>query len=61
MICLGTAVAMPILAGWLQIWMYTMYAIGIYAGLHAIAVLWRGDRRKIPKIALLVGGESLWG
>ncbi len=60
MICLGIAVAMPILAGWLQLWVYTMYAIGIYAGARFVGELVRGDRSEAPKFAaLLVGGIVL--
>ena len=36
-VVLALATAMPILAGWLQTWVYTMYALALYAGLALLA------------------------
>lgn len=41
---LAVSVAMPILAGWLQIWVYNAWATGAYAACHVFARL-RRDRR----------------
>lgn len=38
-ITLAVAVAMPILAGWLQTWLYSMYAIAWYCALRFVAAL----------------------
>ncbi len=36
-VALAASIAMPILAGWLQLWTYSMYALVLYCGLHWIA------------------------
>jgi arylsulfatase A-like enzyme len=56
---LAVAVAMPILAGWIQIWFYAMYAVGLYGGLRLVALAWR--RRSLgacvqPALLLAAGG-----
>ena len=58
---LGVAVAMPILAGWLQSWVYSMYAIGGYALLHLVAEAWQQRRAAAlrPFAALLAMGLLL--
>ena len=57
---LGIAVAMPVLAGWLQIWVYMMLALGLYSALHLLADLRRGEPRAVLRsAALLLGGAVL--
>ncbi len=58
---LGVAVAMPILAGWLQTWTYAMYAIGGYALLRLVAEALRHRRAAplLPSAALLATGLLL--
>jgi hypothetical protein len=59
---LGAAVAMPILAGWLQTWVYSMYAIALYASLQLLGRAWRrAPAAELGGIALLVAGGVLLG
>ena len=41
---LAVAVAMPVLAGWLQVWVYTIHALMLYAG-GRLLLAWRRDWR----------------
>jgi hypothetical protein len=59
---LAAAVALPILAGWLQTWMYSLYAIAIYAAVHLAEVLRRGTTRaEIGVIVTILCGGLLLG
>jgi hypothetical protein len=42
---LALALALPILAGWLQTWLYSLYAVAIYAAVHLTVALRRGMTR----------------
>ena len=53
---LGLAMAMPILAGWLQSWLYAAFAVGLYAGASLVALArrrrWLECRRIVMQLAL---------
>lgn len=52
---LGIAVAMPILAGWLQDWLHLMHAVGFYAAVRLGATALRRDSRAAaPRVAILL-------
>ncbi|MBI1816115.1 MAG: YfhO family protein [Deltaproteobacteria bacterium] len=56
------AVGMPILAGWLQTWVYSMYALGGYAAARVIGEAWRTrDPRNVAKLALFLGAGMALG
>lgn len=53
---LGVSVAMPILAGWLQTWVYTMYCLLGYAAMRLLVALRsEGGMRKSTRGAMLIG------
>ncbi|MFT5441832.1 MAG: arylsulfatase A-like enzyme [Myxococcota bacterium] len=57
---LSATIAMPILAGWLQIWVYTMYAIGVYSLVRLISSRSAlGPQRLNQVVASLVAGAAL--
>jgi hypothetical protein len=60
-ILLGVAVAMPILAGWLQTWTYSMYAMALYSCLRLLPPALRPEQRgDLVRIAvLLAAGVAL--
>lgn len=60
-VVLAIAVAMPVLAGWLQTWTYTMHAIGAYATLRLLALLAhsRSVRQVVRTAGLLAAGVLL--
>ncbi len=60
-VLLGVAVGMPILSGWLQLWVYSMYALGAYAGVRWIAMALAPQQRSasVHVAALLAAGVAL--
>ena len=61
-ILLAATVAMPLLAGWLQTWLYSMYAIGAYAAFRLVlAAMRRDERPHLPRLCGLVVGGVLLG
>jgi hypothetical protein len=60
-VLLAVAVAMPILAGWLQTWTYSMHAIGAYLAFRLLIMLLRkGGWPQFPRAAILaVAGLAL--
>ena len=58
-VCLAVAVCMPILAGWLQAWTYSVYTLGLYSALR-LGQAWRTQQRPPLGLALaLLGGVVL--
>ena len=60
-ILLGFATAMPVLTGWAQTWMYTMYVLGGYTACRLIVLLMRPLERPrfFSIVALLAAGVLL--
>ncbi len=53
---LAAAVALALLGGWTQFWVYTMYVIGLYAAARVAASAWRGaTRAQIGTMVVLLG------
>jgi hypothetical protein len=53
---LAAAVALALLGGWTQFWLYSMYALGIYAGARVLATAWHEPTRaRVPRIVVLLG------
>ena len=53
-ILLAIAVAMPVLAGWLQTWTYSMHATAAYAGFRWMMLLLQRERRRHAPIAAVM-------
>lgn len=61
-VLLAVAVAMPVLAGWLQTWTYSMHATAAYAGFRFVIVLLQRKRRQqAPLIAAMLAAGFLLG
>ncbi|MCK6555285.1 YfhO family protein, partial [Candidatus Binatia bacterium] len=60
-VLLATAVAMPLLAGWLQTWLYSMYALAAYSAVRLTAAWFRpGERRHLVRLGgLLAAGAAI--
>ncbi len=58
---LAVAVAMPVYAGWLQSWVYSLYALGAYAAVRVAGLCARQETRAHawPVVALLGAGVVL--
>ena len=56
---LALAVAMPVLAGWPQLWVYSLYAIALYAGARIVSRLASRENRHrtwVPALLLVAAG-----
>ena len=58
---LAIAVAMPVLAGWLQIWVYMMFAIGLYSALHLLADCMQRESGAVLRSSVLLLCGALLG
>ncbi|MCC6763041.1 MAG: YfhO family protein [Deltaproteobacteria bacterium] len=58
---LATALALALLGGWTQFWLYTVYAVGLYAGVRLVALAWHGTPPTVLAgvIALLVAAVGV--
>jgi hypothetical protein len=53
---LAVALALALLGGWVQFWLYTVYAIVLYAGARIASLAWRATTRPaVPRILVLLG------
>ncbi|MBI3782443.1 MAG: YfhO family protein [Deltaproteobacteria bacterium] len=54
-VLLGVAVAMPILAGWLQTWLYSMYGIAAYSAARVLVATSRpNERQRLARTVVLL-------
>jgi len=56
---LALCVALPVLAGWLQTWIYTMYCLGAYLALRTLALLVKPERRGAVLRAGMLGAVAM--
>ncbi len=60
-VLLAIAVAMPILAGWLQTWFHSMQAVVLYSAIRFLPLVRRSRRRHAGSIALLIAAGVVLG
>lgn len=59
---LAVAVAMPVLAGWLQTWVHMMHALALYVAVRSAPLLWRRETRgAFAFVAVLVAAGVALG
>jgi hypothetical protein len=55
-VLLAVALALALLGGWVQFWLYSVYAIALYAGARLVPLAWRPSTRPaVPRIVVLLG------